>query len=187
MLKVALNTINHLYKFCKVIKFYTHCISNIKCTYMYNSKHMCNVFLNFLFLWLFSPDIWQSYICIYSKVIFINIYLDICMLFKVGCSTYRYINILMVSHVTAPIILNKNKKIESHIVYTVPVYVHAQMYMHLKTLWSYYLNRKNFSQRRNYARHARVTPLYAINSSFLITVKLHQHEQRVIPLISNWI
>jgi hypothetical protein len=109
------------------------------------------------------------------------------MLFKVGCSTYRYINILMVSHVTAPIILNKNKKIESHIVYTVPVYVHAQMYMHLKTLWSYYLNRKNFSQRRNYARHARVTPLYAINSSFLITVKLHQHEQRVIPLISNWI
>ena len=122
MLKVALNTINHLYKFCKVIKFYTHCISNIKCTYMYNSKHMCNVFLNFLFLWLFSPDIWQSYICIYSKVIFINIYLDICMLFKVGRSTYRYINILMVSHVTAPIILNKNKKIESHIVYTVPVH-----------------------------------------------------------------
>ena len=74
------------------------------------------------------------------------------MLFKVGRSTYRYINILMVSHVTAPIILNKNKKIESHIVYTVPVYVpvHAQMYMHLKTLRSYYLNRKNFSQRRNY-------------------------------------
>jgi hypothetical protein len=28
----------------------------------------------------------------------------------------------MVSHVTAPIILNKNKKIESHIVYTVPVH-----------------------------------------------------------------
>ena len=44
------------------------------------------------------------------------------MLFKVGRSTYRYINILMVSHVTAPIILNKNKKIESHIVYTVPVH-----------------------------------------------------------------